>query len=73
MPLKFFKNWSKGFEVIPIFQFFWDYLENSPRNVSVPGDKKISTHDKKTFDEIFFDHPIFNNEGERDNLYFSTI
>ena len=69
MPLKFFQNWSKGFEVIPISQFFMIIS----RNVSVPGDKKISTHDNKTFDEIFIDHPIFNNEGERDNLYFSTI
>ena len=33
---------------------FWDYLANPLRYVSVSGDKKVSTHDKKTFDVVFF-------------------
>ena len=67
MLLKFFKNWSDGFGGIPIFHFFeiflkisvfWDHLENPSRYVSVPGDKKVFTHDNKTFDVVFFDPPF---------------
>ena len=62
MLLKLFHNWSGGFGVIPIFHFFeilknfsfWDYLENPLRYVGVPGDKKVSTQDKKTFDIVFY-------------------
>ena len=56
MLLKFSRNFEK-------FQFFWDYLENPLRYVSVPGDKKVTTHDKKTFDEVIFDLPFLAMEG----------
>ena len=67
MLLKLFQNWSGVFGVIPIFHFFeilkisvfWDYLENPLRYVGVPGDKKVSTYDKKTFNEVIFDPPSF--------------
>ena len=71
MLLKFFRNWSGNFKVIPIFTFlkfwkisvFWDYLENPLRYVGVPGDKQVSTHDMKTFDVVFFDPPFLTMEG----------
>ena len=71
MLLKLFQNWSGGFGVIPIFHFFekkkisflWDYLENLLRYVGVPGDKKVSTYDKKAFDVVFFVPPFLTMEG----------
>ena len=81
MLLKFFQNWSGVLELSPFFTFlkflkifvFWDYLENPLRYVGVPGDKKVSTHEKKIFNEVFFDPHVFNNGGVRENLYFSMI
>ena len=60
-----------NFNDIPIFQVFeilknfsfWDDLENPLRYVSLPGDKKVSTHDKKTFDVVFFDPSFLTMEG----------
>ena len=54
MLLKLFQNWSGGFGVVPIFHFF-EILKNfSIFGLSrEPDDKKVSTHDKKTFDEVF--------------------
>ena len=60
MLLKFFHNWSGGFRVNPIFHFF-EVL----KNFSFLG---LS---REPFDEVFLDHPIFNNGGVRENLYFS--
>ena len=64
MLLKFFQNWSVGFGVISIFHFF-EILKNFSflGYVGVPGDKKVSTHDKKTFDVVFFDPPFLTMEG----------
>ena len=63
MLLKFFQNWLGGVLEFSVFftflkfrkiSVFWDYLENPSRYVSVPRDKKVSSHDKKTFDVVFF-------------------
>ena len=54
------------------FQFFWDYLENPLRYVSVPRDKKVCTHDMNTFNVVFWP-PVFNNGGVRENLSFSIM
>ena len=59
--LKFFQNWGGGLELSPFFTL---------RYVSVLGDKTVSTHVKKTFNEVFLT-PRFNNGGVRENLYFS--
>ena len=56
-----------------VASFFWDYLENPLRYVSVPGGKKVSTHGKKTFDEVFFWIPRFDKGGVKENLCFSII
>ena len=71
MLLKFFRIGRRVLELSPFFTFlkfckisvFWDYLENPLRYVGVPGDKKVSTHDKKTFDVVFFDPPFLTMEG----------
>ena len=76
MLLKFFQNWSEGFGVIPIFHFFevlrnFSFLGLSREPfgyVGVPGDKKVFTHDKKTFEEV-----IFKYGGVRKNLYISIM
>ena len=71
MLLKLFQNWSGGFGVIPIFHFF-EILKNfsflglsrEPFGyVGVPGDKKVFTHDKKTFDVVYFDPPFLTMGG----------
>ena len=53
-------HWSGGFGVIPIFHFF-EILKNF--SFLGPGDKKVSTHDNKTFDVVFFDPPFLTMEG----------
>ena len=53
--IKIFSELVGGFGVIPIFHFF-EILKNfSFFGLSrEPEDKKVSTHGKKTFDEVFF-------------------
>ena len=62
MLLKFFNNWSGGFGVISIFHFL-DYLEDPLRYVSVPENKKVFTHVKKTFDKGFPPPPFLTTKG----------
>ena len=84
MLLKFFQNWSGGgggSELSPFFTFlkfckisvFCDYLENPLRYVSVPKDKKVSTHDKKTFDVVFFDPRFKQWRGEGKSVIFDYL
>ena len=69
--IKIVSEFLGGFGVIPIFHFFeilkisvfCDYLESPLRYVGVPGDKKVSTHVKKTFEVVFFDPPFLTMEG----------
>ena len=70
--IKIFSELVGGFKVIPIFfffeilknfSFFFDYLENPLRYVSVHRDKKVSTHDMKTSGVVFFDTPFLTMEG----------
>ena len=85
MLLKLFQNWSGGVIVIPICHFF-EILKNFsflglsrepfeiPYHTLVYTGQKSSTHDKKTFDVVFFDPPpVFNNGGVRENLSFSIM
>ena len=82
MLLIFFSESVGGFWSYPHFSLFWNFEKfQFFRIISrtllkyfiVPGDKKVSTHDKKTVDEVFFWLPVFNHGGARKNLSFSII
>ena len=64
---KYFSIW--GIDAIKIFselvEGFQSYPENPLRYVSVSGDKKVSTHDKKTFDVFFLTIPFLTMGGGR--------